>query len=207
MRSATRRLVLHDLSDETELGILSFSDTVQIHTLSEGNSGTGLVRLGSPGSREAVASAIPVFISSGSSAQGSSAQESCLTCALAEAIAMLERGGSSSAGDVIVLITTGSSSADQVQSALALASRKQVRVSVVAFAYFPTLGAGTGALKNLQSLAEATGGRMTAVASKGVGTMSHISMLIQLGDALVATLDYHQGGDSHNVPALVILFR
>lgn len=46
---------------------------------------------------------------------------------------------------------------------------------------------------------------MTAVASKGVGTMSHISMLIQLGDALVATLDYHQGGDSHNVPALVIL--
>lgn len=204
VRSATRRLVLHDLSEEAELGILSFSDSVQIHTM-DGSSGTGLVRLGSPGSREAVASAIPVFISS-SSASGSppsNSQESCLTCALAEAIAMLERGGSSSAGDVIILITTGSSSADQVQSALALASRKQVRVSVVAFAYFPTAGAGSGSLRSLQSLAEATGGRMTAVASKGVGTMSHISMLVELGDALVATLDYHQGSDNLNVPALV----
>lgn len=117
---------------------------------------------------------------------------------------MLERGGSSSAGDVIVLITTGSSSADQIQSALALASRKQVRVSVVAFAYVPTPGTQrTGALRNLQSLAEATGGRMTAVASKGVGTMSHISMLIELGDALLTTLEFHQGSD--NVPALVSL--
>ena len=126
---------------------------------------------------------------------------------------MLERSGSPSAGDVIILITTGSSSGDQVQSALALASRKQVRVSVVAFAYVPTpsgvIGSSSssqysyqaGALRNLQSLAEATGGRMTAVASKGVGTMSHISMLVQLGDALVATLEYHQGSD--NVPALV----
>ena len=129
---------------------------------------------------------------------------------------MLERTGSPSAGDVIILITTGSSSGDQVQSALALASRKQVRVSVVAFAYVPTpsgvIGSSSssqysyqaGALRNLQSLAEATGGRMTAVASKGVGTMSHISMLVQLGDALVATLEYHQGSD--NVPALVRLF-
>jgi hypothetical protein len=115
---------------------------------------------------------------------------------------MLERGGASSAGDVIILITTGSSSADQVQSALALASRKQVRVSVVAFAYVPTPGTHrAGALRNLQSLAEATGGRMTAVASKGVGTMSHISMLIELGDALLTTLDFHQGSD--NVPTLV----
>lgn len=115
---------------------------------------------------------------------------------------MLERGGASSAGDVIVLITTGSSSGDQVQSALALASRKQVRVSVVAFAYVPTPGTHrAGALRNLQSLAEATGGRMTAVASKGVGTMSHISMLIELGDALLTTLDFHQGSD--NVPTLV----
>jgi hypothetical protein len=129
---------------------------------------------------------------------------------------MLERSGSPSAGDVIILITTGSSSGDQVQSALALASRKQVRVSVVAFAYVPTpsgvIGSSSssqysyqaGALRNLQSLAEATGGRMTAVASKGVGTMSHISMLVQLGDALVATLEYHQGSD--NVPALVRSF-
>jgi hypothetical protein len=118
---------------------------------------------------------------------------------------MLERGGASSAGDVIVLITTGSSSGDQVQSALALASRKQVRVSVVAFAYVPTPGTHrAGALRNLQSLAEATGGRMTAVASKGVGTMSHISMLIELGDALLTTLDFHQGSD--NVPTLVSFF-
>ena len=120
---------------------------------------------------------------------------------------MLERGGSSSAaGDVIILITSGSSSADQVQSALALASRKQVRVSVVAFAYVPTPGTTqrTGALRNLQSLADATGGRMTAVASKGVGTMSHISMLIELGDALLTTLEFHQGSD--NVPALVSSF-
>lgn len=115
---------------------------------------------------------------------------------------MLERSGSSSAGDVIILLTSGSSSADQVQSALALASRKQVRVSVVAFAYVPAPGTHhSGALRSLHKLAEATGGRMTAVASKGVGTMSHISMLIELGDALVATLDYHQGSDS--VPALV----
>lgn len=115
---------------------------------------------------------------------------------------MLERSGSSCAGDVIILITSGSSSADQVLSALALASRKQVRVSVVAFAYVPTPGTHqSGALRNLQSLAESTGGRMTAVASKGVGNMSHISMLIELGDALVATLDYHQG--SERVPALV----
>jgi hypothetical protein len=103
------------------------------------------------------------------------------------------------------LITTGSSSGDQVQSALALASRKQVRVSVVAFAYVPTPGTHrAGALRNLQSLAEATGGRMTAVASKGVGTMSHISMLIELGDALLTTLDFHQGSD--NVPTLVSFF-
>lgn len=84
MRSATRRLVLNDLADETELGILSFADTVQIHT--DGP----MVRLGSPGSREQVASAIPVFISmpsNGGSATGS-VQESCLTCALAEAIAV-----------------------------------------------------------------------------------------------------------------------
>ncbi|XP_057378167.1 calcium-activated chloride channel regulator 1-like [Daphnia carinata] len=201
VRSATRRLVLHDLADETELGILSFAESVQIHT--DGQNGP-MVRLGSPGSREQVASAIPVFItmpSSGATGTGS-VQESCLTCALAEAIAMLERGGASSAGDVIVLITTGSSSADQVQSALALASRKQVRVSVVAFAYVPTPGTHrAGALRNLQSLAEATGGRMTAVASKGVGTMSHISMLIELGDALLTTLEFHQGSD--NVPTLV----
>ena len=92
VRSATRRLVLHDLADDTELGILSFADSVQI-----------LVRLTGSGSREAVASAIPVFISSGaSSSSGSgsgsgagsgvvvstSGQESCLTCALAEAIAV-----------------------------------------------------------------------------------------------------------------------
>lgn len=116
---------------------------------------------------------------------------------------MLERGGATSAGDVIILITTGSSSADQIQSALALASRKQVRVSVVAFAYVPTPGTQhrAGALRNLQSLAESTGGRMTAVASKGVGTMSHISMLIELGDALISTLEFHQGSD--NVPTLV----
>lgn len=51
-----------------------------------------MVRLGSPGSREQVASAIPVFItmpSSGATATGS-VQESCLTCALAEAIAVRE---------------------------------------------------------------------------------------------------------------------
>jgi hypothetical protein len=80
-------LVLHDLADETELGILSFADSVQIHT--EGQNGP-MVRLGSPGSREQVASAIPVFISmpsNGGSATGS-VQESCLTCALAEAIAV-----------------------------------------------------------------------------------------------------------------------
>lgn len=118
---------------------------------------------------------------------------------------MLERGGASAAGDVIVLITTGSSSGDQVQSALALASRKQVRVSVVAFAYVPTPGSRAGALRNLQSLADATGGRMTAVASKGVGTMSHISMLIELGDALISTLEFHQGSD--NVPTLVSSFK
>ena len=87
MRSATRRLVLHDLADETELGILSFADSVQIHT--DGQNGP-MVRLGSPGSREQVASAIPVFISmpsSGGTGTGSG-QESCLTCALAEAIAV-----------------------------------------------------------------------------------------------------------------------
>lgn len=83
MRSATRRLVLHDFSDETELGILSFADTVQIHT-----EGSGMVRLGSPGSREAVASAIPVFISTSSNSGTALGQESCLTCALAEAIAV-----------------------------------------------------------------------------------------------------------------------
>lgn len=88
MRSATRRLVLHDLADETELGILSFADSVQIHT--DGHNGP-MVRLGSPGSREQVASAIPVFISTAGSNAGSgtgSGQESCLTCALAEAIAV-----------------------------------------------------------------------------------------------------------------------
>lgn len=118
---------------------------------------------------------------------------------------MLERSGASSAGDVIVLITTGSSSGDQVQSALALASRKQVRVSVVAFAYVPTpVPHHSGSLRSLQSLADETGGRMTAVASKGVGTMSHISMLVELGDALISTLEFHQGSD--NVPALVSYF-
>ena len=44
---------------------------------------------------------------------------------------------------------------------------------------------------------------MTAVASKGVGTMSHISMLFELGDALLTTLEFHQGSD--NVPTLVSL--
>jgi hypothetical protein len=101
VRSATRRLVLHDLADDTELGILSFADSVQIHT--NDGAGSSLVRLSGSGSREAVASAIPVFISSGaSSSSGSgsgsgagsgvvvstSGQESCLTCALAEAIAV-----------------------------------------------------------------------------------------------------------------------
>jgi len=101
VRSATRRLVLHDLADDTELGILSFADSVQIHT--NDGAGSNLVRLTGSGSREAVASAIPVFISSvASSSSGSgsgsgagsgvvvstSGQESCLTCALAEAIAV-----------------------------------------------------------------------------------------------------------------------
>lgn len=83
VRSATRRLVLHDLADDTELGILSFADTVQIHT--DGRIGP-MVRLGSAGSREQVASAIPVFISTSNNGATSSSQESCLTCALSEAI-------------------------------------------------------------------------------------------------------------------------
>ena len=93
VRSATRRLVLHDLADDTELGILSFADTVQIHTVSGGGHNGAMVRLASPGSREQVASAIPVFISTAGSTTNTGTgsagtQESCLTCALAEAIAV-----------------------------------------------------------------------------------------------------------------------
>ena len=112
---------------------------------------------------------------------------------------MLEQGGQSSAGDVLLVITSGSSSANDLSGALAVARRKQLQVSVIAFGYSHPLGS----LRLLQSLAEATGGLMTAIASKGVGTMSHISMLIQLGDALVPTLDHHQRTPAHNVPVLV----
>jgi len=114
-------------------------------------------------------------------------------------IQMLEKGGQSGSGDVILIITSGSSSANDVASALAVAQRKQVHISLVAFAYSQQLGS----LRHLQTLSDATGGLMTSVASKGVGTMSHISMLIQLGDALIASLNHHQKMFSRNVPVLV----
>jgi len=188
VRSATRRFVLQDMGDQMELGVLSFSDTVTVHT-------DKLVNLSSPGIREAVASAIPVFLST----SANSAQDSCLVCAVTEAISMLEHGGSSAAGDVILLVTSGTASADQIQAAMALATKKSVHISVIAFAY----GSPIGSLRNLQSLTEATSGLMTTIASKGVGYMSHISMLIELGDALLSALQFHQKSDSQDLPVLV----
>ena len=112
---------------------------------------------------------------------------------------MLEHGGSSAAGDVILLVTSGTASADQIQAAMALATKKSVHISVIAFAY----GSPIGSLRNLQSLTEATSGLMTTIASKGVGYMSHISMLIELGDALLSALQFHQKSESQDLPVLV----
>ena len=113
---------------------------------------------------------------------------------------MLEHGGSSAAGDVILLVTSGTASADQMHAAMALAAQKKVRVSVIAFAYGNPV---SGSLRNLQALTQATGGVMTTVAAKGVGYMSHISMLIQLGDSLISALEFHQKSDADDVPVLV----
>ena len=80
VRSATRRLVLHDLADETELGILSFAagGSVTIHTQDVAN-------LSLAGSREKVASQIPVYLRDAVS----SVQESCLTCAVHSALTVI----------------------------------------------------------------------------------------------------------------------
>ena len=82
VRSATRRLVLHDLADETELGILSFAagGSVTIHTQDVAN-------LSLAGSREKVASQIPVYLRD----PVTSLQESCLTCAVHSALTVISQ--------------------------------------------------------------------------------------------------------------------
>ena len=195
VRSATRRFVLQDAGGGTELGILSFADAVDVHT-------DGLVDLSDHGVREAVASAIPVFLTQ--SASNTVVQDSCLVCAITQAISMLEKGGTgSAAGDVILLVTSGTAGADQVQAALALAAAAKVHVSVVAFAY-PSSAGSSPALRQLQSLTDASGGLMTTIAAKGVGYMSHISMLIELGDALLSALHFHErSAELSDLPVLV----
>lgn len=114
-------------------------------------------------------------------------------------VQMLERSSAGTAGDVILLVTSGTASNEQIQTALALALRKRVHISVIAFAYTSP----SGSLRNLQSLTESTAGFMTTITNKGVGYMSHISMLIELGDALLSALDFHQKSDVADLPVLV----
>jgi len=109
---------------------------------------------------------------------------------------LFEKSGKSASGNVIILVTSGTSNANDVQAAISQAKRKKVHISVIAY---------TSAFDHQDLITAETGGYLSVVESKGIGPMSHLSMMIGLGDALMAALGFHRRGtdEEPNVPVLV----
>ncbi|XP_065575983.1 calcium-activated chloride channel regulator 2-like isoform X2 [Artemia franciscana] len=169
IRIAARRFVLYDLPNNTEIGLVRFSAKAKAETDS-------LTSLSSDKDRESIVARIPDY--------PEKMAEKCFECAIRESIKLFEKDGGSAFGNVVLLITSGTANINDLNAAINLARNKQMKITVISYA---------ATSENQHQLASETGGFTEIVPSKGVGSSSHLSMMIRLGDALLSSVQRHLG--------------
>ena len=106
---------------------------------------------------------------------------------------LFEKDGGSAAGNVLFLVTSGTTSRNEINTATVLAKQKKMKISVIAY---------TKDFEHQEYMAKETGGIVYSVSS---GNSVQLETLVSLGDALLALMQFHLTGTpgSNHLPYLV----
>ncbi|XP_053629799.2 calcium-activated chloride channel regulator 1 [Cherax quadricarinatus] len=176
LRKAVRKLLVYDVPAGSEVGVVLFNEEAR----------TKLPLAPTPSTldeRQRLATA-SMPRNPSTTQQG----QRCIICGLEEAVVMLKSSGSS-AGGVILLVTSGSPqplSPYDIRQMSAVVTKGGVRV--VPIVYPVTAVRDTKPTSGVEKLAQLSGTESFAVLDEGIGSDSKVSMMVALMDALYSAL-------------------